>query len=127
MITQSGLSALADALSVPDGGFTVNINSGARPRTGYAVSIYPQAEVIFDGLPDADDLITYVTQHLPALSAGGCLFGGWHDPQTGLIYLDISARVADRSHAEHLTRCHRQLTYFDLAAAESIVAAPALL
>jgi len=41
------ITAMADALSVPDGGFSVNPSDGSDVRTGYAVAVHPGTRTRF--------------------------------------------------------------------------------
>lgn len=54
------LAALADALTVPDGGFTVDPVTGAAVTGGYAVSVDPYYERALDQPVTADDLAAYL-------------------------------------------------------------------
>jgi hypothetical protein len=127
MITTVALQALTDGLTVPDGGFTVDLVTGYRPSHGYAVSIFPAAERVLSGPVTCQDLIEYVTDHRDGLIHPGNLFGGWHDPRTGRIYLDASAWVATADQAERLGQAHHQHAYFDLVRGRSVRCAPVVL
>ena len=127
MIKTSELQRLADALSVPDGGFTVDVITGHTPRTGYMVSIFPDRSKVISDPIETLDLIVYVGQHHEILDEPGSYFGGWHDPHTGKIWLDISVRVSTRERAERLCQTYHQLAYFDLDLQHSVCAAPMVL
>lgn len=127
MITTVALQSLADALSVSDGGFSVDLETGLRPRHGCVVSIFPESTRVLAYPVTCQDLIEYVTQHAELLSHAGHLFGGWHDPASGRIYLDTSVWVRAADQAERLGQAYGQLAYFDLDAGKSIVCAPAVL
>ncbi len=126
MITTIAIQALADALSVPDGGFTIDVVTGHRPRTGYMVSIFLERELILSNPVEAMDLIEYVTDHGDLLDEAGSYFGGWQDPATGRVHLDISVRVSTPERAARLANAHQQLAYFDLVVGQSIAVAPVL-
>ena len=119
------ISAMADALSVPDGGFSVNPYDGSDVRTGYAVAVHPEYERIYDGCVTSNDIHEYVGQAKDALSLPGRVLGGWCDPVTGRVYLDISVVTPDLGEAMTLARETDQLAIFDFSAMESIpVAVP---
>ncbi|MFE5505426.1 hypothetical protein ACFQ73_22910 [Amycolatopsis japonica] len=119
------LAAMADALTVPDGGFTVDPATGDAARTGYAVAVHPECEHICDGRVTADDLADYLTRTRHVLALPGRVFGGWCDPGTRRVYLDVSAVVATLSAALELGRIAGQRAVFDLDAAASIPVPPA--
>lgn len=127
MITTTALQALADGLTVPDGGFTVDLVTGERPTTGYVVSLYLKAERVIAPPVTCQDLIEYVTDWAELLGEAGHLFGGWADPESGRIYLDVSVWVATADQAERLGRTYQQHAYFDLDRRESVSCAPAVL
>jgi hypothetical protein len=113
------LSALVDALAVPDGGFSVDPVTGHDVTDGYAVSIHPQDGSIL-GAVTPGAIIEYVVHHADARARPGAVFGGWRDPADGRIYLDVSTFVHDRTEALALGRAHDQLAIYDFAAGESI-------
>lgn len=114
------LSELVTALSVPDGGFSVDPHTGADVTGGYAVSTLPGEGVVL-GRVAPGDLIEYVTRHADALAREGSVFGGWKDPADGRVYLDVSTLVSNRDRALALAREHDQLAVFDFAAGQSVV------
>lgn len=114
------LVAMVDALSVGDGGFSVDPRTGDDVRTGYAVAVHPEHERVLAHPVGIGDLIAYVVQVADALALPGRVFGGWRDPQTGSVYLDVSAIVADYSDAVALARKTDQIAIFDLTAGESV-------
>ena len=119
------ISAMADALSVPDGGFSVNPSDGSDVRTGYAVSVHPEYERICDGRVTSNDIHEYIAQAKDALSLPGRVLGGWCDPVTRRVYLDVSVVTPDLGEALALARETDQLAIFDFSAMESIpVAVP---
>ncbi|WIY01829.1 hypothetical protein QRX60_48820 [Amycolatopsis mongoliensis] len=121
-LSAARLAAMAAALSVPDGGFTVDPVTGTDMRTGYAVSVHPECERRYRRPVTADDLTDYLTDYLThtrtasALAMPGRVFGGWRDPGTGRVYLDASAVVPTLAAAFVLGRRAGQHAVFDLAA-----------
>jgi hypothetical protein len=118
---------MADALSVPDGGFSVRPEDGGDVRTGYAVAVHPEHERVLTGPVSVSDLHSYVSDVRDALRMPGRVLGGWHDPDGGRIYLDVSVVVADLSDAIELGERHGQLAIFDFDAMESIPLTPVAL
>jgi hypothetical protein len=119
------ISAMADALSVLDGGFSVDPSDGSDIRTGYAVAVHPEHERTYDGHVTSNDLLEYIAQAKDALSLPGRVLGGWCDPATSRVYLDVSVVTADLSEAMTLAQETAQLAIFDFSAMESIpVATP---
>lgn len=121
------LSALADALTVPDGGFSIIPATGENVTSGYAVSIYPERERIIPGRVATDDLADYLRKHAEVLALPGRVFGGWRDPASGAAFLDVSVITRDLSDALTLAHAHGQLAVFDFAALVSIPTHPASL
>lgn len=126
-VSDPKLSALADALTVPDGGFSVISVTGENVISGYAVSIYPERERIITGRVTGEDLADYLREHVDALALPGRVFGGWRDPASGAAFLDVSVITRDLPTALALARSHGQLAVFDFANLASISTDPATL
>jgi HK97 family phage portal protein len=112
-----------ERLSHPDGGFTVSATTGEEP-TGpghYAVSPYPEAAlpVPLDKLTPKD-LAGYIKSNMALLSKDEHYFGGWHDPETHTVYLDVSHVVTSPDAAMKLAKEHDQLAYFDFGTGKSV-------
>ena len=111
------ITDLTERLRVPDGGFSVR-DDGTDASAGFAVSTMPECgtELVF---ATELDILTYLTAHAGQLLPG-YVFGGWHDPISGRIYLDISELVDDLDEALVLAAEHDQLAVYDLDAHESV-------
>lgn len=119
------ISSMADALSVPDGGFSVNPTDGSDVRTGYAVAVHPEHEKIYNKRVTSNDLHAYIARAKDALSLPGRVLGGWRDPVTGRVYLDVSVVTPHLFYAIKLARETAQLAIFDFSTLKSIpVAVP---
>jgi len=118
------LRRMADALSVPDGGFSVDPRTGGAVTSGYAVAVFPEREQQISDRVLVADVSAYVFRHASVLAGSGVVVGGWRDPESGIAFLDVSRVVADRETAVRLARQHRQLAYFDFAAGQSVPVAP---
>ncbi|MEV6236762.1 hypothetical protein [Lentzea sp. NPDC051838] len=114
------INAIADALSVPDGGFSVNPNDGSDVRHGYAVAVHPEHERVYERSVTSADIHEYISRAADALSLPGRVLGGWRDPASGRVYLDVSIVTADLSDAMALAVQTGQLAIFDFAAMASI-------
>ena len=114
------INAIADALSVPDGGFSVDPNDGSDVRCGYAVAVHPDRERVYERRVTSGDIHQYISQSGDALSLPGRVLGGWCDPATGRVYLDVSVVTADLSEAMELAVQAGQLAIFDFSAMASI-------
>lgn len=127
--TPRPMSALVRRLGEPDGGFTVDPVTQEAPTAGFMVSIYPDRskaltvdEVTREG--GYQHLMQYLADNQDLFAQPGNHFGGWHDPATHAVWLDVSIHTASRSEAEALARQHRQIAYFDLAAGQSVNVLP---
>ncbi|MET9225582.1 hypothetical protein [Lentzea sp. NPDC003310] len=121
------ISAMADALSVLDGGFSVDPRDGSDVRCGYAVAAHPEHERVYERRMTSSDIHEYVSRSKSALSLPGRVLGGWCDPMTGRVYLDVSVVTAELSEALTLAAETGQLAIFDFAAMTSIpVPAPSV-
>lgn len=117
------LVRLADALSVPDGGFTVDPRTGGDVRTGYGLSVYPERERQIGGKVTPEDIRQYAYDNADLLAIPGNLLGGWRDPETGIAFLDVSTVRHDRDDALFIARQNGQLAIFDFRYGVSISAA----
>lgn len=108
-------------LAVPDGGFTVDTATGKDQTTGYMVAAHPErSKIIPAERITPQDLSDYAAANSDLLSQPGMRFGAWHDPESGNVYLDISAVVADRAEAVRLGRAHNQKSILHLDTFEFI-------
>lgn len=109
------------AIEKADGGFTYNPVTGEQPTTGFALSIHPEREQKIDGSKaDVVALAEYAAKNWDLLSQPQNYMGGWHSPDDGQVYLDVSTVVQTAEEAERLAREANQLAYFDLVKGQSI-------
>jgi hypothetical protein len=106
---------LAGELKTPDGGFTFNPRSGKPVTSGFAVAMHKDRSEEID-LADATParLKSYVDKNKDLLDQDDNMFGGWHDPASGKVWLDISAVKSDKDEAIKLGKKHNQIAIFDL-------------
>lgn len=113
---------LAARLSLPDGGFTIHARTREEPTTGFAVAVRPHLSKV---LPVAEVTAEVLARYIRRVSAFRDLsVGGWHDPETGLVHLDLSVVVQGIELAFAIGRDKQQLAIFDLAAGQSIPVPP---
>lgn len=107
------------------GGFTYQPITGDTPKEGFALSIYPEHEkVISADLPQQEKarLITqYIKDKKEIWSKPDHYVGGWHDTESGKIYLDVSIITRDNEVARKLAIQHGQEGYYDLGKGETII------
>ena len=100
------------------GGFTLHRRTGQPVRTGVSVCADPDASLSFPlGDWDDDRVGTWFRSCLERLRGSDLHLGGWLDPTTGWVCLDV-VRVYPphrRREALRLGRAHRQKAAFDLS------------
>lgn len=97
------------------GGFTYNTVTGDQPKTGYALSLHPEAEYVtpVEKLTVVE-LAQYVKNHQDLLKEPNNYLGAWHNPSNGKVYLDVSTIVQSADEARRIAQEHHQLAYYDL-------------
>lgn len=86
-----------------------------------AVSPYPnRSKVVPLGKLTPKVIQQYRDQNKDLLSKPGHHLGGWHDTETGKVYLDISVVVKTHSEARKLSEDHDQIAYFNLRTFETV-------
>lgn len=109
---------LAMALVKPDGGFSIDLKTGEHITEGYAVSI--EGYELPLKLATSLDLFDYIIDNFDALYQEHRVFGGWHDPESGMVYLDVSEVYPDLDTAMRRAVERNQIAVFDLVSGESI-------
>lgn len=113
-------SALAD-LKEPDGGFTIDPRTGAAEAAGFFVSVHPEHE---KAIPVEEvslaNLNRYVIDKAAILEEDGNFLGGWHDPETGVVSLDVSSKTESAEEARELALRHAQVAFFDAQTFDSV-------
>lgn len=99
------------------GGFTLHHHTGEPLRDGVSVCADPGATLSFPlGDWDDDRVAAWFRSCLDRVRGRDLHLGGWLDPTTGWVFLDV-VRVYPphrRGEAVHLGRAHRQKAVFDL-------------
>lgn len=110
------VGGIAARLHEAGGGFTYSVITKHQPTTGFAVAAHKDTEFVVDKSKVSGVLLAqYVKKHYALLKQKGNYLGGWHDPKTGNVYLDVTTHVMLHKKAEALGRAGQQIAYFDLA------------
>ncbi|GAA1048738.1 hypothetical protein [Arthrobacter russicus] len=126
------IEAVVKTMREPDGGFTWSPVTGIVPTLGFAVSPFPKRSKTVDlaGMSDVQIIAAvrdYATQNNDLLAKPGYYLGGWNDPATGIVYLDVSTVLDNPFQARKLCLTSAQIAFFDLQTMSSVTAKPALL
>lgn len=108
------------------GGFTYQPIDDLSPTSGFALSVFNDAEaVIQNGTRSVEemtrDVYAYLQKHRDRFQDPQVHAGGWHDVDAGKIYLDLSVVKPDRAEAVALAQQHNQEGIFDLGNFETII------
>jgi DNA topoisomerase-1 len=116
------MQAMFSRIEQPDGRFTYQPLSDREPQGGFALSVYPERSF---AKPVADlkysDLAGYVKRNKDLLAKPDHFIGAWHDPESGMVFLDVSVVTDDEKKATTLALEHDQIAYFDLARGASVM------
>ena len=129
-----GLSGAEEALEVeralnrlrhPDGGYTRHPNTGREESIGFFVSPYPDREVAIpvDRLRPID-ILRFGKANADLLRMDYHYEGAWHDPETGIVSLDVSVKTLDAAEARRLAEQHQQVAFFDAQTGASVEVDP---
>jgi hypothetical protein len=115
------VEGILDAIGRADGGFTYHAVTGDQPKVGFALSLHPDREAIMDdSKATVVALASYAAKNWDLLKDTNNYMGGWHNPEDGKVYLDVSTVVETAAEAERLCREANQIAYFDLVKGQSI-------
>lgn len=104
------------------GGFSYQPIDDTSPKTGYAVSTFPQYETALDyETLTENDIYEYLIEHRELFDDPNVYAGGWHDTEAGKVYLDISTIVDSQEKATTLAREHNQEGIYDLGQGQTII------
>lgn len=110
------------------GGFSYNRN-GSVPTHGYMVSLSPAnggVEHASHGKITAGDIARHESKISRSLADEHNYQGGWHDPETGATYLDVSRNHGDIVSAAKAAKANKQLAIYDVKNGKSISTSDAL-
>jgi hypothetical protein len=103
------------------GGATFNLTKGNLAGTPhYAVSVYPERELIMKGEPTTKAIEQYMAKNADLLSDPANSFGIWRDVESGKTYLDVVVTTPDKAAAMKLGLDNGQLAIFDLGKMQEI-------
>ena len=124
MITKIELSNTIAFNTIMNGGYTTDLD-GNRPVDGFMVSCHKQHELTLD-LDDVKAdinllislLQSYMREHEALISQSNNLYiGTWIDK--GMVYIDISTKVAYPTVANRLAVQHQQIEFYGVKCGES--------
>lgn len=111
------------------GGFTVSPVSNVTPTRGYAVSLVGYSEIVsaeeFFGGPVGHEngrqiMKKYLHDNARLFLLPGIYFGGWHDLERDLVFLDLSEVILDLERAIQVAKERDQIAIYDLASGVTI-------
>jgi hypothetical protein len=109
------IAKLYARVHAPDGGFTYQPKLHSEPDHGFAVSPYPERSFAKPAKDfTAADLKAYVLKNKAMFDDPHNYVGGWNDPESGKVFLDISVVNEDQKAAEALARKSDQIAIFNL-------------
>lgn len=115
-------STILTTIKQPDGGFTIGYDTLISPVRGFCVSPYPQRCQVFDTSEDLtpQDIMTFFENNNDLLKKKDHYIGGWNDPETGKVYLDVSIVTQNSHRARTICEQSDQIAFFDLQRFESV-------
>lgn len=117
----SSQESLVASLQEPDSGATVDLIGSKYITSGFAHSPYPERSQpvhIADMRPS--HLQDYLEKNADVLRVDGNYLGLWHDPGTGIVYMDISVVEEDARVAREECEQNDQIAFFDLQHGNSV-------
>ena len=101
------------------GGFTYQPFLKRSPKTGFALSIYPEREAVLDKV-QPKGIRGFIDDNKDMWSNPRNYVGGWYNTEDKKVYLDVSMVVDDPKEAEDMCKKHNQYAYFDLGKKEEV-------
>jgi len=106
----------------PDGGFTLHKDlSPDEATSGYYAAFGGYEFKIPAKAFRAEHLEAYVAEHAPHLKAKTHRVGGWHNPDDGIVYLDVSKHFKTKRAAMDFARREGQIAITDIGAGYSSI------
>jgi hypothetical protein len=108
-----------------NGGLSVRLTNGSQPTSGFMVSrkgfgaIHP-AKDFFNPEKGKQMLSDYLKKNKQYLSTGKDYLGVWHNKKNGMVYLDVSMKIADRQSAINSGIKNDQISIWDVTNFEEI-------
>lgn len=110
-------NALLDYIKAHPEGFTVSVDGGFVPPSGFAFAPIKGAEIkvaLEDLSEDHVDQLTDYIARLQEVSPTTVYAGGWLNPADGVYYLDASTVLDDIEQALYIADAAEQIAIFDL-------------
>jgi hypothetical protein len=119
------LAIAADALRQPDAGFSMKITNGESPTTGFMVShespsLIMDSKEFFNNDKGVQAMKDFVETNHQLLVTDGNYLGGWHDSESGKIFIDVSTNVQDKSAAVALGQQNNQISIYDVSGGTTV-------
>lgn len=105
-----------------EGGFTYQPVTGRSPTKGYALSVSPEFEEVYDASKiTKNDMRRFLDKHSDLFAENPDAYaGGWVDTEEGKVYLDVSIVVSDLERAWSLADKYDQKALYDLGKGETL-------
>jgi hypothetical protein len=105
----------------PDGGFTRHADTGREETIGFFVSPYPEREqaIPVDELRPIH-LLRFAKANADLFAQEGHYMGAWHDPETGVVSLDVSVKTTSAEQSRSLAVQHQQVAFYDAQMGSSV-------
>lgn len=105
----------------PDGGFTRHPETGREEIIGFFVSPYPEREKAIRAEElRPRHLREFREANRDLFTQPGHFMGGWHDPETGIVSLDVSVKTESAEQARDLASEHQQVAFYDAQTGNSV-------
>ena len=102
MLSDDQFGEMASALQEPDGGYSTSVRTGRSARPGYMVSINGRGERFPAGRTvSGSDIRAHAEANMDKLGQPAHYAGGWHNPETHDLDLDVSRRFTSHDRAIH--------------------------
>ena len=122
MLNRRQFQILSQEVKAPEGGFTIDINTGRRPDSGTSVSLpgHEKAMPAAQATPGA--IKGYTKANAKVLTQPGNHLGGWNEsPASGPeAFLDVSTVIPDEVDARRAIMDRNQIAGFNLDSVESV-------
>lgn len=120
----SSLSKIVEAVQLADGGATIDKN-GKEAKGLYFASCFPEYSMVEEANKVTEKTIQNYVNTINKKSGGlldrkGFYLGLWNDPQTNLVYFDVSQAFDDRKQVEKACKQYNQVAYFDTTSGQSV-------
>ncbi len=107
------------------GGFTYSTQTGEVKSVGFAVSIAGHEKAVplqkMSIRQRQEELGKYIEEHIEALTGQGNHFGGWVNPEDGMLYLDVSKVTNDIKEARRNAVAADQEAFYDFQTGSDVV------